>query len=144
MANEFDHGENLETKSSLFGKKEIKDKSFRTKAFADTDDFKSGEYQFLKRQEFDAKTSPDQDMRFAGSNTESPDAKTKSIWQRKRADTKDYADAERSARVSGYRDTERESARLDRTDLNIVEDGAREDGASMSVDDVRNMLHGSN
>jgi len=143
MANEFDQGKSLETTTSLFGKKYAKEKTFRTQTFAGTKDFKSTDYQFLRRQEFDAKSSPDQDLRFADGNTESPDAKRKSIWQRMRADTKDYADAEKVAGGRGYRDTERESARLERTDPNIVEDAAREDGATLSVDDVRHMLHGS-
>ena len=143
MANEFDQGKSLETKTSLFGKKYAKEKTFRTQAFAGTKDFKRTDYQFLKRQEFDAKSSPDQDIRFDGGNAESPDAKRKSIWQRKRADTKDYAEAEKIANRRGYRDTERESARLERTDPNIVEDAAREDGATLNVDDVRQMLHGS-
>lgn len=144
MANEYDQGKNLETKSSLFGKKYAEGKSFRTKSFSGTKEFKGNDYHFLKRQEFDATTSPDQDSRFAAASTESPDAKKQSIWQRKRerAGTKKFAEAGKTAEVGGYRDTELASERLQRTDLNIVEDDAREDGATMSVDDVRFMLHG--
>ncbi len=143
MANEFDMGRSIQNKSSRFGKKYAKEKSFRTKEFAGVDEYKSGSYHFQKRQDFDAKSSPDQELRFADGTTESPDAKKNSFWQRKRADTKDFGDGKKAFNANGYRDTDRESERLGRTDLNIVEDGASEDGATMTVDDVRDILHGS-
>ena len=52
-------------------------------------------------------------------------------------------DRSKKIETSGYRDTELENQRLENKDLNIVEDEARSDGAMMTVDDVRNLLHGS-
>ncbi|MGI9241112.1 MAG: hypothetical protein ACR2RV_09935 [Verrucomicrobiales bacterium] len=142
-ANEFDMGKSIENKSSWFGKKYAEGKTFKTKKFEGADEYKSESYQFLKRQEFDRKTSADQDVTFADATTKSPDSRRGSIFQNERADTKGYKERRKKFETSGYRDTELENQRLENKDLNIVEDEARSDGAMMTVDDVRNLLHGS-
>jgi len=133
------HEQNIigEKKGNPFGSKVVKNKSFRTKDFAGADEYKYGEYQFLKRQNFNAKTARDQDQYFAEGDTESNLLKKRYPWQRKEARTKAFRESDMRARTGDYYRT-RDGASDGRP--NIVKDFAEEDGASMTVDDVRSIL----
>ena len=99
----YDKQTTVDTKSNLFRKKYAEGKDYRTKDFAGADEFKGQDYHFLKRQNYKAKTSPDQDQRFA-TNT-APDQKRKFFDRFKRAKTNDYAEGTRIAPTNDYRDT---------------------------------------
>lgn len=139
----FDQKTDIDTESGLFRKKAAADgKAFSAKDFAGADEYKSQDYQFLKRQNYNAQDSPDQERRFDTGTA--PDQK-KSFFDRfKRAPTKDYADSTKIAPSNDYRDTKLELERLEDRIPNIVQDEAADDGAVLTVDDVRTMLHGAN
>ena len=142
MQNEFDE-KTADTKKSLFGKKKYADGStFRTKEFSGADEYKYGDYHFLKQQNYKAKTARDQDQRFAESGTEAREEKRRFFWQRKRARTKKFADSDKRVPANLERKTQGDLERLETRDVNIVEDPAKEAGATMTIDDVRTLLNG--
>ncbi|MFT5106556.1 MAG: hypothetical protein ACI9UA_002179 [Pseudoalteromonas tetraodonis] len=139
MQNEFDMNGDIDTKKSLFSNKKARTKDYGTKDFAGSaDEYKSGDYQFLKRQNFEAKTSRDQNELFA--TGESPDNKRRFFGRNKRARTKDYADDTKSFGTGTYSGADSSGGRKIPA---IVQDRARDDGATMNVDDVRTILHGT-
>jgi len=139
---EFDQ-KTIGSRTSSYDKKQVRDKTFRTKDFAGSKEFNHGDYQFLDRKDYKAKTAPDQDQRFAAADTAAPDAKRKFFWQRKEARTKAFADADKRANTSTYRDAQKSLDSLERREVNIVDDPAREAGVNLSLGDVRSLLHGS-
>ena len=101
---QYDSKTSVKTKDGLFGRKKYADgKMFRTKDFAGADEYKSNEYHFLKRQDYKAKNSRDQNERFA--TGEAPEEKRKFFGRNKRARTKDFAEKDKLARTGDYRDT---------------------------------------
>jgi hypothetical protein len=138
---QYDNQTDIKKKSSLFGKKYVGEKSYRTKDFAGAEEYKDGDYHFLKRKEYDSKTSSDQNQVF--DTGESPDERKKFFGRRKKARTKDYADNNKLIRSNNYRDTEDDIGRLNQSSPNIIRDDAEEAGATLTVDDVRTMLHGA-
>ena len=126
----------LGTKENPYGKKLAKGKSFRTREFAGAYEYKHGDYQFLKRQEYKAETARDQDQLFGQGATESAEAKKRFFWRRKRARTKEFGESEKDVRTREYYETKRSLERLEGRDLNIVEDPARDAGVAEDVVDL--------
>ena len=135
--------ENHRLQTSNYDKKIAREKTFRTKDFAGAGEYKHNDYQFLKRQDYQAKTVRDQNQLYAEGSSEAPEEKRRFFWQRKKARTKAFNESDKLARTGNYRDAEASLKRLENRDLTIVDDRAKADGASLTLGDVRTLLHGS-
>lgn len=142
IGSEFDQ-KTIGSKTSNYDKKIAREKTFRTKDFAGAGEYKHNDYQFLKRQDYQAKTVRDQNQLYAEGSSEAPEEKRRFFWQRKKARTKAFNESDKLARTGNYRDAEASLKRLENRDLTIVDDRAKADGASLTLGDVRTLLHGS-